>query len=83
MPRQSCQLSQRKLAHRLHFIWNAPLGGKSEIGPQRFESMVKAVGRIPLLLELLIACDMTGLAQVHVQYCAYVMQFVEGRHGVE
>ena len=66
MPRPHCQLSHRKWSHRLLFIWNARRGGKSEIAPQQFESMVKAVGRILLVCELLISCYMTGLARVQV-----------------
>jgi len=54
MPCQHCQLSHRKWSHRLLCIWNAPPRGKSEIAPQRFETMVKAVGRIRLVRELLI-----------------------------
>jgi len=81
MPRQHCQLSHRKWSHRLLCIWNAPPGGKSEIAPQRFESMVKAVGRILLVRELLISCYMTGLARVQVQYSAFMIPFVERRHG--
>ena len=42
---QHCQLSHCKWSHRLLCIWNAPTGGKSEIGPQPFESRVKAVGQ--------------------------------------
>ena len=76
MPCQNCQLSHRKWSHRLLCIWNAPPGGKSEIAPQRFESMVKAVGRLVLVRELLISCDMTGLAWVQVQYFAFVVPFV-------
>jgi len=56
MPRQYCQLSHCKWSHRLLSMWNAPVGGKSEIGPQWFESIVKAVGRILLVRELLIFC---------------------------
>jgi len=66
MPRQNCQLSHCKWSHRLLGIRNTPLGGKSEIEPQRFESMVKAVGRILLVRELLILCDLTGLARIQV-----------------
>jgi len=77
MPRQHCQLSHCKWSHRLLCIWNDPPGGKSEIGPQRFESMVKAVGRILLLRELLILCYMTRLARFQVQKSEFVIPFVE------
>jgi len=77
MPRQHCQLPHRKWAHRLLCICNAPPRGKSEIAPQRYESMVKAVGRIHLVRELLISCYMTGLARAQVQYSAFVIPFVE------
>jgi len=80
MPRQHCQLSHRKWSQRLRFIWNAPPGGKSEIASQRFVSILKAVGRILLVRELLILCYMTGLARVQVQYSAFVIPFVERRH---
>ena len=80
---QHCQLSHGKWSHRLLCIWNAPLEGKSEIAPQRFESIVKAVGRILLVRELLISCYMTGLAWVQVQYSAFVIPFVERRHGAQ
>ena len=80
MTRQHCQLSHGKWSHRLLSIWNAPPGGNSEIAPQRFELMVKAVGQILSVRELLIACYMTGLAQVQVQYCAFVIPFVERSH---
>jgi len=84
MPRQHCQLSHRKWSHWLLCIWNAPPGGKSEIAPQRFESMGKAVGRIRLVRELLISCYMSGLARVQVQYSAFVIiRFVERRHGAQ
>ena len=83
MPHQHCQLSHRKWSHRLLCIWNASSGGKSEIGPQRFESMVKAGGRILLVRELLILCYMTGLARVPVQYSVFVIAFVEWRHGAQ
>jgi len=81
MPRQHCQLSHGTWFHRPLFIWNAPGGGKSEIVPQRFESKVKDVGRIALVRELLISCNMTGLAPGQVQYSAFVIPFVDGRHG--
>jgi len=83
MPCQHCQLSHRKWSDRLLRIWNASLGGKSEIAPQRFESMVQAVGRILLVCELLISCYMTRLARVQVQYSAFVIPFVERRHGAQ
>ena len=83
MPRQHCQLSDRQWSPRLLCIWNAPLGGKTEIAPQRFESMVKAVGRILLVHELLISCYMTGLARVQVQYSAFVIPVVQRRHGAQ
>jgi len=83
MPCQHCQLFYRKWSHSLLCIWNGPPGGKSEIVPQRFESTVKAAGRIPLVCELLISCYMTGLAQVQVQYSAFVIPFVEQRHGTQ
>ena len=41
--------------------------------------MVKADGRIPLVRELLIPCYMTGLAQVQVEYSAFVIPFIERR----
>jgi len=80
MPRQHGQLSHYKWSHRLLGIWNGPPGGKSEIAPQRFELMVKAVGRILLVRELLISCYITGLARVQVQYSAFVIKFVERMH---
>jgi len=83
MPCQHCELSHRKWSHRLLCIWNAPPGGKSEIATQWFESMVQAVGRILLVRELLISCYMTGLRQVHVQYSAFVIPFVERRHSAQ
>jgi len=83
MPRQHCQLSHYKWSHRLRYIWNAPPGGKSEIGPQLFKSMVKAVGQILLVRELLISCYMTGLAQLHVQYSVFVIPFVERKHSAQ
>jgi len=83
MPRQHCQLSHRKWSHRLLSIWNPPLGGMSKIAPQRFESIVKAVGRILLVRELLISCYMTGLTRVQVPYSAFVIPFVERRHGAQ
>jgi len=83
MPRQYCQLSHRKSSHRLLCIWNALPGGKSEIAPQRFESMVKAVGQILLVRELLLSCCMTGLAWVQVQYSVFVILFMERRHGAQ
>ena len=64
-------------------IWNAPQGGKSEIGPKWLGSMVKAVGRILLMRELLISCYMNGLARVQVQYSAFVILFVKPRHGAQ
>ena len=83
MPRQHCQLSHRKWSHRLLCIWNASPGGKSEIGPQRFESMVNAIGRILLVHELPISCYMTELAWVQVQYSAFRIPFVERRHSAQ
>jgi len=83
MPRQHCQLSHRNWFHRLLGIWNAPPKGKSEIAPQRFESMVKAVGRILFVRELLISCFITGLARVQVQYSAFIIPFVERRRGAQ
>jgi len=83
MPHQHCQLSHCKWSYRLLCIWNATLRGMSEIGPQQFESMVKAGGRILLVRELLTCCDMTGLARVQVKYSAFVIPFVERRHGVQ
>ena len=83
MPRQHCQLSHCKWSHRLLCIWNAALGGKSEIGPPRFESMVKAVGWILWVYELLISCYMTRLARVQVQYSAFVITLVERKHGAQ
>jgi len=77
MPCQHCQLSHHKWSHRLLGIWNGPPGGKSKIAPQRFESMVKAIGRILLVRELMISCYMSGLARVEVEYCAFVISFVE------
>jgi len=74
---QDCPLSHSKSPYRLQCIWNAQLGGKWEIGPQRFKAMVKAVGRILLVCELVILCDMTGLARVQVQYSAFVIPSVE------
>ena len=83
MPLQVCQLCHRKWSNRLECIWNAPPGGKSEIAPQRFESMVKAVGRILLVGELLISSYMTGLARVQFEYSAFVIPIVERRHGAQ
>jgi len=83
MPRQYSPLSHRKCSHRLLCIWNAPPGGKSEIGSQRFKSLVQAVGRILLVRELVIWCYMTGLALVQVQYSALVIPVVESGHGVQ
>jgi len=83
MAREHCQLSHRKWSHGLLCIWNVPQGGKSEIGPQWFESIVKAVGRILLQCELLIWCYMTGLARVQVQYSVLVIAFVERRHDTQ
>ena len=60
MRHQYPQLSLCKWSHRLLGIWNAPRGGKCEIGPQRFESLVKAVGQILLVRELVISCYMTA-----------------------
>ena len=80
MPHQHCQLSHRAWCHRLLCIWNPPWRGKSAIGPPRCECMVKAVGCIGLVSELLIWGYMTGLAQVQVQYSEFVIRFLEGRY---
>jgi len=77
MPCHHCKLSHCKLSHRLLCIWNVLLGGTYDIGPQQLELMVKAVGRIALLRELLISCYMTGLAQGQVQYSVFMIPFVE------
>jgi len=77
MPRPHCQLTHCKWGHRLLWICDASPGGKSEIAPQRYESMVKAVGRIHLVRELLISCYLTGLARAQVQYSVFVIPFVE------
>ena len=82
LPRQHCQLSHCKW-DRLLCIWNATRGGRSKIGHQRFESMVKAVGGILLVRELVISCSMTGLARVQVQYSAFMIPFVERRHSAQ
>jgi len=83
MPCQHCQLSHPKWSHRLLCIWSAPPGGKSKIEPQWFKIMVKAVGWIALVQELLIWYYMTGLAQGQVQYSVFVIPFVERRHGAQ
>jgi len=83
MPSQHCQLAYRKWYYRLLCIWKASLVGKSEIGPQQFELMVKDVGQILLEGELLISCYMTRLAWVQVQYSAFMIPFVERRHGAQ
>jgi len=55
------------------------VGENSEIGPEWLVSMVKAVGGIRLVRKLLIACYMTWLVQVHVQYSEFMIPFMESR----
>jgi len=45
--------------------------------------MVKAVGRILLVHELLVLCYMSGLARGQVQYSAFMIPFVEQRHSAQ
>jgi len=52
------------------------VGGKCQIWPEWWLSMVKGVGRIRLVGKLLIACYITWLVQVQVQYSEFKIRFV-------